>query len=199
MGLAVLLAGFAMARSRGVPFEMLAYDSTSVLDAPVYVGSISRFTLMVWSAVGAQALLVAILVPARRRVMGWLGGVTLLMAADDALRLHEGVGPRVGIPEMAFYAFYAVVALGLLVWFYRHRSPAGGVYLMGGALMAVSVITDVFFDDDTGAPGDALVLLEDGAKLLGALVWAAVPALVALEHARAQAVDPQQQPIAAER
>lgn len=181
-GLVVLLGVFAMAQTRGVPVSDITYDSTSVLNAPVYVGSISRFTMMVWSAVGAQALLVAVLVPSRRLVMACFGTLTLLMAADDALRLHEGVGPRFGIPELAFYAFYAVAAFALLAYFIVRRSPAGMAYVIGAALLAVSVGADVIVPDEDAS--NLTVLLEDGSKLLGALVWVTVPALVALERRR---------------
>lgn len=181
----VLMAGaMVLARTRGVPLGDLTYDTTSVFEAPVYVGSISRVTMMVWAAVGAQGVLVAVLVRSRRLPMGVFGTVSLFMAADDALRLHEGIGPRFGIPQEAFYVFYAAVAFALLVWFLRSWSSAGAAFLLGGALLAVSVVTDLFEEENLEV-SDWLVLVEDGSKLLGALVWTVVPALVALEARRA--------------
>ena len=50
-------------------------------------------------------------------------------------------------------------------------SPTIVAFLLGAALLGVSAVFDVLLHDVS-------FLVEDGSKLLGALVWATVPALI---------------------
>ncbi|MCY7326460.1 MAG: hypothetical protein LH605_10070 [Microbacteriaceae bacterium] len=52
----------------------------------------------------AMTFLAASIVRARRIWMLVPGGPLLILAVGDAFMLHEGYGPSVGIPELAFYA-----------------------------------------------------------------------------------------------
>jgi hypothetical protein len=125
---------------------------------------------MVWAAGAALALLAAYLVPEKRRWLLLFGVLLLVFAADDALRLHEGVGPFLGVPEPAFFAAYGVVGLVLLRGVLSRPFDGRTVpFLIGGALLAVSVLVDQLVG--------GLFFAEDGAKLLGALVWLTLPPL----------------------
>lgn len=93
-----------------------------------------------------------------------------MLGADDALLLHDAVGPNNGVPQEVFLAVYAVVAILLTTSMLRdpHRGVAVA-FVLGAALLAVSAGFDQMF---SGAH-----LVEDGAKLLGALVWLTLPML----------------------
>ena len=145
-------------------------DITVGAGVPPYVGAISLLNGMVWAATGALALLVACLEPVRRRWLLIFGGLMLMFAADDSLRLHESVGPALGVPELAFFGVYAGAALYLLAGKRARPFDESTVaFVLGGALLALSLVID------EGFPG--LYFAEDAAKLLGALVWLTVPPL----------------------
>ena len=164
----------------GVTAEVavLTHESLSVFTRDItvgagvapYVGAISLLNGMVWAAAGALALLVAHLEPLHRRWLLVFAGLVLVFAADDSLRLHEGVGPAVGVPEPAFFAVYAGAALYLLAGTRARPLDEGTVALvLGGFLSALSLVIDEVLHD--------LYFAEDAAKLLGALVWLTVPPL----------------------
>jgi hypothetical protein len=100
------------------------------------------------------------------------GTLMLVFAADDALLLHETVGPYVlGIPEVAFFGCYACLGSWVL-WLLSTRDRGAILpYLLGGGFLAASVAVDLSTED-------AFFLLEDGAKLLGTLVWMTLPILI---------------------
>jgi len=134
-----------------------------------YAGAISQLNIMVWAVIGALALLTAYLLPTRRAWFSLFGAFVLVLAADDALTLHES-GPRRVIPERAFYLTYAIVALLLVIGLLRRRFDEATVaFLSGGALLATSVVVDQAVAHQ--------YLWEDGLKLAGACVWVVVPLL----------------------
>ena len=136
---------------------------------PFYAGAISQLNIMVWAVIGALALLTAYLLPTRRGWFSLFGAFVLVLAADDALTLHES-GPRRVIPERAFYLAYAIVALLLVIGLLRRRFDEATVaFLAGGALLATSVVVDQAVAHQ--------YLWEDGLKLAGACVWVVVPLL----------------------
>lgn len=136
---------------------------------PFYAGAISQLNIMVWAVIGALALLTAYLLPTRRAWFSLFGAFVLVLAADDALTLHES-GPRRVIPERAFYVAYAIVALLLVIGLLRRRFDESTVaFLAGGALLATSVVVDQAVAHE--------YLWEDGLKLAGACVWIVVPLL----------------------
>jgi hypothetical protein len=141
-----------------------------------YAGSVSVLNSWVWSSGAALSLTVAHLRPRRYRWLGAFGLLLLTLAADDSFLLHETVGPSHGIPEEAFYVFYALAGAALLVAAVRSGPDGSTVaFLVGGGFLAGSVVMDVVLADQH--------LVEDGFKLLGALVWLTVP-LMELERLR---------------
>ncbi|MEX5718032.1 hypothetical protein [Geodermatophilus maliterrae] len=160
------------------PVAVFTRDGSSLGGLPWYSGSVSMLNTMVWAAVTALALLVAWLEPRDRLRLTVLGGFVLVLAADDALQLHESVGPENGVPQKVFLALYAVTAVLLLVLFLRggRRGPTIA-FLSGGALLAVSIVFDQLVDRQ-------ILIVEDGTKLLGAIVWLTVPVLAVSRRAR---------------
>ena len=141
---------------------------------PFYAGVVSQLNIIVWASAGAFALLAACLTPARRGWLALFGAFLYLLAADDAFELHES-GPHRFIPEPAFYAVYAAIAVVLLFGVSKHRGDESTlVFLVGGALLAVSVMIDQTVEHQ--------YIWEDTAKLLGALLWLVVPIMMLIEE-----------------
>jgi hypothetical protein len=170
-GLCALLLAASAAYVLGEPLESLTRDAAATLDVLPTTGALSVLNGMVWSAAGVLSIFVAWVHPAERGRMRPFGALLLFLAADDALLLHEYVGPYVGVPEVAFYVAY-VVAAGWILWAFVkagvHRITA--TYVLGGAFLGCSVLLDVANLD--------LYFVEDGVKLIGALVWFVVPVLL---------------------
>jgi hypothetical protein len=89
---------------------------------------------------------------------------------DDFILLHEEVLPTYfGIPEPLTLAVYASATV-LYLWCFRqfHRVMETQLLLAALGFFGVSVVADLV-DVDNGWWG---VLLEDGAKFTGIVVWA---------------------------
>ena len=102
------------------------------------------------------------------------GAFLYLLAADDAFELHES-GPHRFIPEPAFYAVYAAIAVFLLFGVSKRRGGESTLaFLVGGALLAASAVIDQTVEHQ--------YIWEDTAKLLGALLWLVVPIMMLIEE-----------------
>ena len=164
--------------------KALSTDAGAVL--PLLAGGLSLVNTMVWASVASMAVLAAVLWPPRRRWLLGFAFLNILLALDDALMLHDEVGPALGLPEEGFHLFYAAFGI-LLLWgalrtafgvrseddLSRFRvqnlSSGGRAFILGLLLLGVSVVVDLTIH---GTP-----LWEDASKLLGALVWLTVPLL----------------------
>jgi len=172
MGVCVILVGASMAvvMSERIPdIGHLTRDPTAVAEVPWWTGVLSRLTNLCW-AVAATVNLVAARasVPSRRQPLLLLGVLSAAFAIDDAMLVHETVMPNLGVPEEFVLATYALAGLVLVrswsgSWSWW-RTQVGAAFFTGAAMLAVSVAADAF-----GAT--ALLLLEDGAKLIGVLAW----------------------------
>ena len=162
--------------------QALATDAGAVL--PPLAGGLALLNLMVWPSVASMAVLAAVLWPPRRQWLLAFAFLNILLALDDALLLHDGVGPRLGIPEAAFFLLYAAMGIRLLLGAFplaagaqpedrlsrfrvQNLSSGGRAFILGLLLLGVSVVVDQTVH---GQP-----VWEDGPKLLGALVWLTVP------------------------
>ncbi len=158
------------------PAEDFFRDPTATAHLPWYVGSVSRLNGAVWLSAATLALFVGLTRVWLRAEMDLLAGFCPFLGADDMLLLHEEVGPKLGIPEKAFYVVYAVLAVVLALRLVPWRVGAvGWTFLVGAAFLGTSVVADVvmrFSNLD--------VVVEDSTKMIGALVWVAVPVLVSL-------------------
>lgn len=167
-GVVVLALARVLAHGFDEPMSTFMRDFQVTAEVPWYTGSISVLNSMVWASIAALCLLVAWSNPSESRPLRVLGGLTLVFAADDALLLHDAIGPNLGIPEPAFLVVYAVVALWLLWVMVREASrEVAGAFLVGAVLLGLSAVVDQSLSGQH--------FLEDGAKLLGALVWLTVP------------------------
>jgi len=164
--------------------KALSAEAGAVL--PLLAGGLALLNVMVWASIVSMALLAAVLWPPRRRWLLGFAFLNILLALDDALLLHDEVGPALGLPEEGFDLLYAAIGV-LLLWrafrpavgarpedrLSRFRvqnlTPGGRAFILGLLLLGVSVVVDQTMH---GQP-----LWEDAPKLLGALVWLTVPLL----------------------
>lgn len=172
----------------GLAPDVAFRDINAIARAPWYYGVISNLGIVAW--VGAAAVL--LFAYAVRRIHGLtrtapsrmlleFGLLTMLLALDDLLMLHEGLfESTLGISERWVLAAYVLLTATLLV---RHRDTILGSEhaLLAIALLcfAVSVVLDVFVGDFRGE-----YVIEDGLKLAGIATWLAYFGRVALGATR---------------
>ena len=167
-GVVLVAAVAAYAGATGIPLGVLTRDLRATAEdegtkLPIAAGWVSMLSVMAWTASGASALLSALLVPLRKRWLLVLSALLFVVALDDALMLHDLVGPAFGISQSAFYLVYLVTGGWLFYYSVRHFSDGTTLALaVSGAMLGLSAGVDVLFV--------GLYLLEDGAKLVGALV-----------------------------
>ncbi|MGH8978361.1 MAG: hypothetical protein ACRDV7_09835 [Acidimicrobiia bacterium] len=135
---------------------------------PFYAGWVSQLNIMVWSVAAALAGAVAYLEADRRLWMLTFATLLTILALDDALTLHEG-GPHRVIPEPIFYVAYAVFAVLLLAIANDGIDDHAVLFLIGGLCLAGSIAVDTVVEHR--------YLVEDSFKLVGALLWLAIPLL----------------------
>lgn len=179
LGLLVLGLVVVAARLVHEPVGLFTRDITTLsseagAELPPYTGALGLLTFMIWASAASLSALVALLNPARRTWLMLFAVFLAWLTTDDSLSVHEVIGPDLGIPERAFYLGYALAGLGLSLLVLRRVRREGLdasvlPFLLGGALLAVSVGVDQLFE---GAH-----LAEDGPKFLGALTWLTVPLL----------------------
>lgn len=95
------------------------------------------------------------------------GALSAWLCLDDLFLLHEGVLPKLGVPQTAALGLDGLLLAAYLVAF-RRRLLTGEAPLLGLALafFALSAGLDVVLHSPS------VVAVEDGAKLLGLACWA---------------------------
>ncbi len=101
-GVLILALARVLAQLFDEPMGTFTQDFQVTAQVPWYPGSVSVLTSMAWASIAALSLLVAWSNPSESRPLRVLGGLALVFAADDALLLHDAIGPNLGIPEPAF-------------------------------------------------------------------------------------------------
>ena len=172
-----------------VPFEYLSKDPLTVAGmataanadrkcCPAYYGLVSNVGILVWWSVATVCLFAGtLLILCRGDAVTRHDGTRLLAAGlftgwltlDDLFLVHEKVLPALGIPQLAVYGAYALMALAFA--FYSRALIWNGRRAMFGlaiALLSTSVAIDVIVSQQSTAS----IILEDGAKLLGIVAWA---------------------------
>ena len=140
-------------------------DPTHVAGIPWWAGAISRVTNLGWVVAATAALLSRRDATAtHRRPLLLFGSLCAVIALDDTLLLHEEVLPSLGLPEEPFLVLYVVLGLALGIIWIRSlwRTVVGLAFFAGAAMLAASVFVDAFL---------ARVIVEDTAKLIGAVAW----------------------------
>jgi hypothetical protein len=181
-GRSVLVAG----RKRTIRLGELSQDAVSVAELPPWVGAVSMLSVLLWGAGAAIALFAAALVSrGRRSARGfflYVGLLTMLLAVDDALLLHEAVIPGVlDVREELTLVLYAAALLAAVVWFpARFSDPSSRAMLLMAALFfAAAMFLDVY---ELRLPHRTWI--EDSCKLLGIVGWVGFLVLSAARELR---------------
>lgn len=137
-----------------------------------YFGAMSTLGVLAWSAAAGLCALTAAILWARadRRAGFFLAAAALTgwMALDDALMIHEVVGPRLGLAQNGLLAVYAGLGAAYL-WFARRRLFEPGGLLLAAAVVcfALSLGVDVVWP----STHSQITAIEDGAKFIGIVAW----------------------------
>lgn len=163
----------AMAAILDVSHDFLTREPQATLESKSYVGFMSNLGMVIWSIPAVACGLTATVVIGRQRWMFAFAGVlTTLLLADDLFMLHDGTYPKIGFAEELVEVLY-LVAVAAIVVLYREELGRTAILGIGltVAFWGTSGFLDLFFNDD---PINLDQLTEDGAKLMGIFVWAAV-------------------------
>lgn len=147
---------------------------------PVYTGIIATMTGLLWAATTGIVLFAWFLL--RHRTSSGInpgfflatGIFTFMLMLDDVFLGHEIVYPRyLRIPENLVYAAYGITILWLL-WRYRMEILRTDYLLLVLALVGfgLSILTDIVYELDL-LPIQGVFVIEDGAKSIGVVSWAA--------------------------
>lgn len=141
----------------------------------LHLGLASHLGVAAWTAsaaiAGFGALCLARTGRAVARFLVLAAALSLVLAADDLLMLHELVLPRLGVPELVVYALYGLAGLLHLGVAIRLARPSELVLL----LLALAGLGGSVTMDTLGELVGVHVPIgfEDGAKLIGASLWLA--------------------------
>lgn len=163
---------------RAVDLGDLMRDPASTRGGPLHVGLVSNLGVLVWFSAAVVCLFTAAVLAAgaRRGVPFFLasGLLTLVLALDDFLMLHEFMGWALSIPEAAILGAYALLTLGWLTTFWPAiRRTDHLLLVLALSLFAFSLLPDVPEVRALYSSERLMRLLEDGGKLLGIVTWTA--------------------------
>lgn len=168
----LLVAGFSSYRF-DIDMQNLMRDPNSVFEAPFYIGILSNFGVLLWTSAGVLCLFVGSYASSQRQgvVAGFLwsaGLLSLILAADDLLQLHELVIPqRLGVSEVVVYAVYAVYGVWF-VWLYR-RVLLTSEYLLFMLAVGLGAFSTVV--DKLPFTMPLHTTIEEGTKLFSIAFW----------------------------
>lgn len=169
VGMAACVVAIVLWELFDVPDKLTA-DIAATTEVPPWTGALSTLGLIVWGMIVGALVLTSLVASKRGRgEHAWFFGVTAALVAylavDDALLIHEEIGPNdLGLPERLLYlALFG----GALLWAARYRAfvLASDLWLfcLAGAAFAFSIFSDVV---------DLPMPVEDGAKYVGLLALA---------------------------
>jgi hypothetical protein len=176
----------------GIPFSDLTRDTSEILHVPFYLGVLSHLGILVWSASAALCLFAAAAGPPqsefkeRRLYLVAAGLLTLWLALDDLLTLHEIVLPNLlSVRQRMVIAAYIVIVFLFLFRFRKVILKTEFPILVAAfGFFGVSVVADAIQSRFT-IPAQHYV--EDGSKLMGIVGWTVYFARTAWRHVRERA------------
>jgi hypothetical protein len=167
----------ALAVATSTPIPSLVRDPPAVFGSGPQIGFLSTIGVTLWSAAATVCLLASWVTHGEsRRFFLWSGLGSLLLMLDDALMLHDFVAPYVlplpgHVLERAIYLAYFLLLVAYLTRFFRHIILTNYVYL-GAALIAFAASLLIDLAREIFLSGmESLILLEDGFKFLGIVLW----------------------------
>jgi hypothetical protein len=157
--------------------HVLLRDPNALASQPAYYGLVSTLGAALWLVAGACALLAWAATAANGAAVGKVllfgGALTVVIALDDLLMLHDGVFPKLGVPEFVVFAVYGALAATFLLRLAPVVLSTDWLLLAAGvAAFAASVFTDLFVSSRMISTWTGQLILEDVIfKLSGILFW----------------------------
>ncbi len=160
-----------------VPLADLTRDAVAVTNGLPWHGLLSQIGVFFWAGAGTVCVLLwtsATSLGFDRRLANFglfSALLTILLALDDTLMLHERVLPIwFGVPEKATFATYIALALA---HFYYFRGVIirtdMKLLILSLAMFAASLVVD--FNHKPSDGGNLIYLAEDGTKFAGIVAW----------------------------
>ena len=158
----------------GVPASQLTRDSLAITGAEAYVGAMSMFGIILWSASFGICFFGAAMTSGDnqkedfRRFIRSSGIITIVLVMDDAFLLHEHIFPTYfGIPEKIIYLAY-ITAIGIYILRYAKQilQAEYSILIVALVFFGASIIMDVILPLD-----DLYTFIEDGMKFYGIAFW----------------------------
>ena len=175
LGMAVIVLILPAAALTGREIGFFTRDPTQIGQVPYYAGVLSSLGVLTWTTGAVIALFTAGLhrlidhTDGSTGFLGYFGVFTLVLALDDLFLIHENFF----LGEKVLFLIYGVMALIGCVLFRRHFHRPSVYFAIGAALaFAASLGVDRGQETIEAAIGGARILLEDGAKFIGAICWA---------------------------
>ncbi|HYD10123.1 MAG TPA: hypothetical protein VEA78_08475, partial [Acidimicrobiales bacterium] len=149
------------------------HEAQEQLGGPWYAGWASILVGFAWWTGAAVSMVGSLLTRGAIRT-GFVAaaGISALLGLDDVLMLHDRVLHELGVRELMSQVGYLVL-YAAYAWLARSTWQRHGwhglalvVVLLGGSIAGDRVLQKVI--------GTELTVVEDGLKLVGACVWAAV-------------------------
>lgn len=159
------------------PFRLLI-DPPTQLGQSFYIGAFSHIGVLAWWTAAACCALAAFAMRDRARSDGSVtalacgAALSALLGLDDLFLLHERALPaHVGIPQNLIFIGYGAWT-AVYLWRFRnfHMRMDIGLLITALMLFATSLMMDVLHL--LPPEHKAGLVIEDGAKLLGATGWA---------------------------
>lgn len=193
---AALFVGLVALASRAVPFPLIQafYDPLALVDAHPLLGFVSNLGILIWAGAAGICLVTALVVAngsepqhaeAHRFFLASCA-LTTLLVLDDTYQVHERIIPTLLDRGQTFVLVGYVVVVAAYVWRFRASLLAAEwiVFALSGACFALSMSIDLVPVAVSLLPGDAAIdketigweiarFVEDGAKLVGIVLWLA--------------------------
>lgn len=177
VGFFIIMAEFA-SRWLDFPVELMWQDPASTMGGAFYTGALSHAGVLAWWTAAVSGLLAWRATrrhPVLRRrgnLLGAFGVLSAALALDDLFMVHEYVAPvHFGVPELVILGTWAGALLLILV---RYRDILLST-IDSTLLLAAGLALGVMAAVDLSLPDSPLqVVLEEGSKLLGVLLWASL-------------------------
>ncbi len=172
--LLVFMVALAVQQSKGIGLEMLTEDAGSLNGDAWFLGLISTAGICLLAASAGIAFFAGNFRkkihggPRKTSALVWLSLCSLMLLADDSLMIHETLAKTIPfIPEAVIQALVGLIIIATLLVFYRAIGPS--FIYAAPALVAwtVSVSADMLSSESM----PTILLIEDGSKLLGIILW----------------------------
>ena len=180
---AAVVALLTATELRGIPVIRMLRDPASFYDFSPLSGLVSYGGILMMTSTAAISGFAAQVGVRWNRLLTATAAFSGYFALDDLFMLHEGVWPRIGIPEEAIMIGFALGGLGILLAAQAHARPwrTWGLYL-ALALMSGSILIDMSLQSNRATIAeDILKFMSIG---IWALFWIGVSSRAVGTHAR---------------